>query len=362
MFPERRAESDGPFFYSLFFERLIMVISDLIPTAAKPSLRNPQVRLLGSGSGLAPRPPLLPGQNPPLRPPEAPPAMSAPDIAMQFVPCLESIPVPPGLDLKSQVIDAIIASSPPGSDVRYLCADGSGRIGIWTQGAGTTDVEAARDAVLQVTNILENGIFAIWINASFVRSGAAAAFANQPKRLNEDGSPNDGGPIHLTGMNLDFVAPNQILTTVNGYDSTPWPDVSFTFTNTDTMSVSGGQLQVNSTTNLDVDQSWIDVLLGISAILATFVNPAFYVAALGFFGEGAIIVASDPGNLSLGDTPGSAAAQNVPAEIMIPEGQKLVFVYNGVAVDVGGMTAFGDVMVVPRTPKRHVDRSDPNQR
>ena len=123
------------------------------------------------------------------------------------------------------------------------------------------------------------------------------------------------------------------MTEITGYDETPWPDVSFTLSIGDTFSVSGSQVQVQSGTSLDVDQSFIDLLLGISAILATFVSPAFYFAVLGFVAEGAIIVSTEPGNF--GGGAGAAAAQNIPTDILIPQGQKVVFKYSGVAIDCG---------------------------
>jgi hypothetical protein len=115
---------------------------------------------------------------------------------------------------------------------------------------------------------------------------------------------------HLTGVSIDCVSPNSIVTESTGYDETPWPDVSFTLSISDTFSVSGSQVQVQSDTSLDVDHSFIDLLLGISAILASFVSPAFYFGVLGLVTEGAIIVSTEPGNF--GGSAGAAAAQNIP--------------------------------------------------
>ena len=86
-----------------------------------------------------------------------------------------------------------------------------------------------------------------------------SAFNTVPKRTNEDGTSNPNGPVHLTGVSIDFVSPNSIVTEITGYDETPWPDVSFTLSIGDTFSVSGSQVQVQSGTSLDVDQSFIDL-------------------------------------------------------------------------------------------------------
>ncbi|MGB7015468.1 MAG: hypothetical protein WBD69_05885 [Candidatus Cybelea sp.] len=308
----------------------------------KPSPRNPNLRLRGSNFGLGP----ISGV--PFAPPQDPP-ISAPDIALQFVPCLETISAP-GIDLKAEVIAAIQSAIPGSGDVLYQCVDGSGCIGIWMSPKGNDQVEAARTAGLGAISLLdgEAGNFAIWVNASFIRSRAVSAFNTVPKRTNEDGTSNPTGPVHLTGVSIDFVSPNSIVTEITGYDETPWPDVSFTLSISDTFSVSGSQVHVQSGTSLDVDQSFIDLLLGISAILATFVSPAFYFAVLGFVAEGAIIVSTEPGNF--GGGAGAAAAQNIPTDILIPQGQKIVFKYNGVAIDAGGMTAFAQMLLMARTP------------
>ena len=106
----------------------------------KPSLRNPNLRLRGSNFGLGP----ISGV--PFAPPEDPP-ISAPDIALQFVPCLEAIPAP-GIDLKAEVLAAIQSAIPGSGDVLYECVDGSGCIGIWMSPKGNDQVEAARTAGL----------------------------------------------------------------------------------------------------------------------------------------------------------------------------------------------------------------------
>ena len=195
---------------------------------------------------------------------------------------------------------------------------------------------------------------------SFIRSRAVSAFNTVPKRTNEDGTSNPNGPVHLTGVSIDFVSPNSIVTKITGYDETPWPDVSFTLSIGDTFSVSGSQVQVQSGTSLDVNQSFIDLLLGISAILATFVSPAFYFAVLGFVAEGAIIVSTEPGNF--GGGAGAAAAQNIPTDILIPQGQKVVFKYSGVAIDSGGMTAFAQMLTHTANAGPHNGRASTNQR
>lgn len=311
--------------------------------AVKPSLRNPSVRLGGSNVGIRPFPTGA------LAPPDSP-TVSVPDVALQFFPCLEAIPVDPGIDLLTEVIAAVQTAIPGSGDVLYKCAGGSGRIGIWMSAKGSGQVEAARSAGLDAIDLLgeTKDDFAIWINASFIRSRAAGAWDAQPKRTDEDGTPDPSGPVHLTGMSVNFVSPNSIVTDISGYDETPWPDVSFDLLIGDTFSVSASQVQVQSGTSIDVDESYIDLLLGISAMLATFISPAFYAAVLAFVVEGAIVVSTEPGNF--GGGAGAAAARNIPTEMFLPQGQKIVFRYTDVAVDSGGLTAFATALLMPRMP------------
>ena len=88
---------------------------------------------------------------------------------------------------------------------------------------GNDQVEAARTAGLGAISLLdgEAGNFAIWVNASFIRSRAVSAFNAVPKRTNEGpGTSNPNGPVHLTGVSIDFVSPNSIVTEITGYDET----------------------------------------------------------------------------------------------------------------------------------------------
>ena len=92
-----------------------------------------------------------------------------------------------------------------------------------------------------------------FINSALIRRQALDGWNAAPKRLNGSGAPDPDGPIHLTGFSVSFESPNRVVTRVDGFDERPWPDVDFRLTTTDTLSLSGGQVQCTSEPDLDVD-------------------------------------------------------------------------------------------------------------
>ena len=201
---------------------------------------------------------------PPIPPPPPPPPVSAPDLAVQFLPCLENIPVPPGSDLMAAVISALQEAFGADADVRYICLAGKGTIGIWLRPSVSTSDSAARDRGLQRVNLLRSGEnFGFFENASLIRRSALDVWNSMPKRLSGNGTPDPNGPIHLTGFSVVFQAPDRVLTVVEGFDERPWPDVHFKLTITDTFSVTGGEIHCESDRDLDVDTSWLNFLTGL---------------------------------------------------------------------------------------------------
>jgi hypothetical protein len=308
----------------------------------------PVARLRGSHSSRAPFPPPValrkkdtdddfPGpDDDPLPPPPPPPPVSAPDMALQLNVCL-----PP--DQNTAIVDAVRAALDPNADVRTICRNGSQRIGIWLRPAVSTTDNEARDRGLQAVNILGAGEqLTFFINAALVRRNAAASFDKQPKRLNGDGVADEDGPVHLNGLRVDFKSPNQILSVIDGFDERPWPDVDFTYTITDTLTVSGGRVNVTTSNDIDVDSSWINFLTG----LFLFVFPPLGVV---FLVERIIIAAAD--TPQFGSGAGASAAQLIPAEILIPGGLKVVASYSRIEVSQGGIFAGGTFDVVGRVPE-----------
>jgi hypothetical protein len=210
------------------------------------------------------------------------------------------------------------------------------------------DDDAARNAGLQSLNLLgQSENFAAFINSALIRSQAADAFSDVPKRLNGDGEPDSGGPVHLTGMRVAFEAPNRVITTVDGFDERPWPDVTFHLITTDTLSASAGNLQIESDHKIDADTSWLNVLTAVLGALTVFVSGWFVLPTLVFLVQDIVISGIDAPDTGAG---AGSAIGVLPSEIMIPEKLKVVFSYERVEVSEGGIFAGGFFVLAPRIP------------
>jgi hypothetical protein len=268
-------------------------------------------------------------------PPPRPPAVSTPDLAFQFSPCLPD-------ELRDPVVAAVREAVGATADVRAACVAGTERVAIWfhplTPGADTT----ARDRGLQRLSLLHSGeTFACIVNSSLIRSRAQDAWDAAPKRLDGDGHPDPDGPIHLTSFSLSFTSPNRVVTKIGGYDERPWPDVDFTLTTTDTIGASANEITCASSEDLDVDTSWLNFLTGIFL----FVLPPL---GLVFLVEDIIVGSVDAPNANAGA--GCGAASLIPREILIPGGLKVVLLYRRAEVASGGLFAGGSYLVIPRDP------------
>ncbi len=320
-----------------------------VPMSAIPedasisSPARPPVRLRGSHSTQQPivsaalprQPANGGGEEPPPQPPPPPPPVSTPDLAIQIAFCLPA-------ELNDAVVSAVRQAIDPNADVRTACVSGTQRIGIWLRPFVNNQDNQARDRGLQRLNILGAGeTLTFFINAALIRRQALDGWNAAPKRLNGDGGADPNGPIHLTGFSVSFESPNRVVTKVTGFDERPWPDVDFTLTTTDTLSVSGGQVNCTSQRNLDVDTSWLNFLTGLFLILLPPLGIVFLV-------ERIIVGSADAPSGDAG--PGCAAAKLIPREILIPGGQKVVPSYSRIEVSSGGIFAGGTFVVIPRAP------------
>jgi hypothetical protein len=283
---------------------------------------------------------------PPEPPPPAPLPVSAPDLGAQFSPCLPDT-------LRNPLIGAIRDAVGQNADVRTACVGGTQRVGIWLLPSGNSEVNAARDRGLQGLNILGNQeTFAFFVNSGLIRQKANEAWNSMPKRLNGEGNPDPNGPIHLTSLTLSFDSPDSVVTRIGGFDERPWPDVDFTLSITDRLSVSADQIQCQSGSQLDVDTSWLNVLTGIFLALGAIVSPLFFIPA-GVFTVELIVIGSIDAPAGPAGA-GCAAAMLLPREILIPAGLKLVPLYRRVDVGAGGIFAGGSYVVVARQPSASV--------
>ena len=104
-----------------------------------------------------------------------------------------------------------------------------------------------------------------------------------PKDLDEAGSYNPSGPLHLTGLQVLFPtaqesSTNSLNTFINGYDDQTWPSVHFTTTLTDTLGVdfdndpNCGERRCTTTTNTTYSKN-VDILSDIVLALLTIAFP-----------------------------------------------------------------------------------------
>ncbi len=322
-----------------------------IPEEARVAIpQPPQTRILGSHpAGLQ----LLrrrepdgfpePDGRPEPEPQPPPPPVSTPDLAFQFSPCLPDL-------LRSRVVDAVRRAIAPNADVRAACSEGTERIGIWFRPSPSEDDSQARVRGLERLGVIRSGeSLAVFINSALIRRSAQDNWNATPKRLDGNGRPDPDGPVHLTGMSISFQGPDRVVTRVSGFDERPWPDVDFELVITETLSVSGGEVQCHSESDLDVDTTWLHVLTGLFTGLGALVSPWFFLGAAIFVVQNIIIAGVDAPDTGTGA--GCGAAQLIPREIMFEGNQKAVFVYNRVNVSAGGIFAGGLYMVIDREPE-----------
>ena len=211
----------------------------------------------------------------------------------------------------------------------------------------------AREMALASLDLLRQGEnYSAFINAALIRSQANDAFSKQPKRLDGDAQPDRHGPVHLTGMHVDFKEPNRIVTTVDGFDERPWPDVDFHLITTDTLSASAGEAQCHSDHTLDTDTSWLGALTAVMAGLTVLVSGWFALPALVFFAQGVYIAGQSAPDIGEG---AGAAVHALPTEIMVPAKLKLVMNYERVEVSAGGIFAGGFMALALRTPSLRIN-------
>jgi hypothetical protein len=244
----------------------------------------------------------------------------------------------------------------PGIDVRAACRtveDGRrfSTFAIWTRPTQSSDADQARDRGLErLALVTSEDTIGMFVSASFIRRQVDEVFADIDKRYNSAGRPDHGGPVHLTGVSVRFLPPNQVAAVVSGYDERPWPDVNFTITITDTLSVNATAIRCEtSDPQLSDDAGFLNALGYLVAVLA---SVAF--GPLLFLTHDILEASPFSGSSDLPRRAGPAAAIAAvffPPAFMLPFGQKLEVRYNGVRVTEGGMFASGTYELVAREPR-----------
>jgi hypothetical protein len=257
-------------------------------------------------------------------------------------------------------VESTLRQQFPNADVREACVttrDGvsATTVGVWTS-ATPPNGDGARELGLQRVDVIDRteGV-AIFVNAGFIRGQVHEQFDRIPKRYNGLGNPSPDGPIHITGFDLGFQRGEddhggRLILRVFGFDERPWPDVSFTTTYTDILSIGAGStiLCESLEPQLTDDRSLLNyvttVLLGIITVAFT---PAFFLTK-GVLSAALQQPSNTPENPGVG---GTIVRQFYPDAIMIPGPNKLDLIYTRVSVGGGGIVGAGIALPTPRQPR-----------
>ena len=273
----------------------------------------------------------------------------APLVAAQVRLDLGNVECPSESDLQRvvQAVRAQFAAVVPNADVRVRCVDRVLGIGVWNPGGASSACEsAARDRALERLDLVAPGEnFGFYLSASLLNERAQEAFAAAPKRLTGNGSPSSSGPIHLTGLRVEFVAPDTVLTRIDGYDDRPWPDVGFTLTITDRITKFA---VLETTSDVDTHGAWVAVLAGLLLGAATLFVPVLLPLTL-FVVWGDLDSALDNTSGAGQAGVGGRALGLVPVRVPLPGSRALVIGYISTEVTAAGMFFSGIASSQPRT-------------
>ncbi len=273
-------------------------------------------------------------------------AVSIPDFGIQFDTCFP-LPEEQRQDIQDQIQAAF-----SGADVRGpVCSSGTDRIGIWYAPTSSTFASDARNRGLAQLSIHEDGqAFTAFINGSTLRTQALREIRSRGFQFDHSGNPDPDGPVIINGIRLSYKeTSNQVVLTVNGYDTSFWPDVDFQITITDTLSVASGKIHCVTDTDISVDRTFLHILTILTTILAAAI-PGLFVIPLTLLEADIVIGALDAPASGTGGV-GKIAAQRFPGIIFLPEGRKMQFYYNAIRVTTGGIIAGGDFSIDAREPR-----------
>ncbi|MGH9194193.1 MAG: hypothetical protein ACRD1T_00455 [Acidimicrobiia bacterium] len=143
-------------------------------------------------------------------------------------------------------------------EVRGECLDRIEHVGVWHHYTEIDQVADARDEGMRRLALLHaDETFGSFLNSQIIRYLTHfIAWVPLPKRINASGHPDPNGSIHLTGMTIEFISPNQVVTRVSGFVQDVYPDLPFEYVITERVFVSGGIPQCETVDELHVDYDW----------------------------------------------------------------------------------------------------------
>jgi len=313
--------------------------------------------------------------------PDSPPrpAVSFPDLFLQFALCLEDLDDPETGQNEGdpEPVKAAIRAAQGGGFADYTCSAGTGRLGWWESApAQAVESEANRRGLLGLNPL--HGVtaplaFAILVRREYVERLAARDFATAPKRYNVAGEVDPDGRVHVEGFGVTFVAPDVIATSIRGVYDAPAPLRSkpFAIELRDRLFPATDHIGVDTDVRVTLaggvwDRMFGPDLLGALATLITV--PGSGLAALARLGqrlaEGIIEEVLTPDEAA--EPPpmvgvGGIVATMFSQDIAIPGGTEIAFTYGGIAdlpglgVDRSALVVRGTVATAPRVPTVEID-------
>jgi hypothetical protein len=305
-------------------------------------------------TAVAPIPPGHGGVPPPTGPP-VPIVAPIMDIAIQVreaeAPyCLDD-------DQRNQFINGVKSAVAPHAYAKGMCRhfqngdNDATSIGVWVYGVPAQDDEILK-ALHNLDFIKSDEMFAFMFPSAGIRIQAQEAFdATAPNILTSGGDVDANGPIHLTGISVEFAPEtSSVATVITGFDTTPWPDVPFTLTLTDSLSLTDGVITDVATSKLVTDTSWMSAVeVFVTALLGS-VWPPLAALSYAFFSVEEVVIATT-GAPSTPTGVGHAVAAGLPTQLPIPGGLDLCFTYMRCEVGAGGLVAGGVLYTQKRSPK-----------
>jgi hypothetical protein len=211
-------------------------------------------------------------------------------------------------------------------------------IGLWLGRNGSTDAQLL-DALRAASFISGNRTAALFVSAQMIQHMAAASWAGKNKHQ---------GRATLNNTIIVDISSADIITKVSGtYDVPVLPDISFTDTITETLTLnppgSFPALQAHVSTNLDVSQGGIIA----DSILIALIAPLL--GGIALFGGEIAAAAENPQEAGVG----TSLANSWPAVVLIskPIVGKVTFTWSALTVDTSGVRTLGTYALGLRSPK-----------
>ena len=232
------------------------------------------------------------------------------------------------------------------------CSGGVLTVAVWSSPTSDPCELRAREHGLAALSLLDPGTnFGFFLNATLLEQQALRAFSTAPKQVSANGAPSPFGPIHLTGVSVEFQGPDRVRTIISGFDDRPWPDVNFKLILDDV--IDENNLVCTSTSRVTSDSSLWVTLFGalLLSALSLFVPQLL---PLAFFVLASDLQAGGSGNPEAAGI-GRLALDLVPREVPLPARKKLTISYRRRHVNKGGLFFAGIVLnPVDRHPKAFI--------